>query len=228
MPVNINLIDQIPLFGGLSFKDKQQIAAKIVIKTFKQNEMLFNAGDDCRMVRIVFSGKIKIFRTSPQGKEQIFEVLEAGDTCACNPGSGVWNCTASAQALTDGTMGMLNRAEYGTMVRNNSAFSRSLNQIFADRLCRFSALIEEVALDSPEQRVIKFLSNMASSQVKNGRPPNEPVKISFTHEEIAQRLGLVRETVTRNLQKLKQKGYIEIKPQQIIILNLKALQDHRS
>lgn len=162
----------------------------------------------------VLSGRVKIFRTSLNGREQILEVLGSGDTCACNPGATQWSCSASAQAMSDCELGILSRNQYVQLVKSNSTLSQALTRIFAQRLCRMSSLVEEVSLDAPDKRLIKFLLTISETTSR----------ISFTHEEIAQRLGLVRETVTRHLKKLKDKKLVALKHPHIIILDKEALE----
>ncbi len=209
-----DMIQNISLFRDLSLKEKQAIAPTIIRKIFEKNKVISTAGESCREIFFVLSGRVKIFRTSLNGREQILEILGSGDTCACNPGATQWSCSSSAQAMSDCELGIVSRSQYVQMVKSNSTLAQALTRIFAQRLCRMSSLVEEVSLDAPEKRLIKFLLNMSESV------PG----ISFTHEEIAQRLGLVRETVTRHLKKLKDKALVDLKPPRILICDKEALE----
>jgi len=224
--VDVDRIKDVFLFGELTFKERQAIAKKIIMRAYEKNEIIFTAGEACQNIVIVLSGRIKIFRSSPLGQEQILETLGSGDTCACNPGVKNWPCSSSAQAMTFSEVGFLGRNDYVELVQNNSGLARSLNKIFARRLCRFSALIEEVSLDEPQKRLIKFILNMTEPAEGHAQTNPCPCVISFTHEEIAQRLGLVRETVTRHLNKLKKKKFIDLKSRQIIVPDRNLLQKH--
>jgi len=216
---NPNLLRKIPLFQDLSQKELGSLKSYIREKSFDKGEILFFEGEDCSRIFIVHTGRVKVFRTSASGKEQILEVLSEGDTCACNPGSATWHCSATAQALTDCRVLFLPRDHYIKLVRSNSKLSLTLNQLFAKRICRLSALIEEVSLDNPRRRLVKFILDILDDQENK----SQDAYISFTHEEISQRLGLVRETVTRHLSQLKRSKLIDIQSRRIVICDKAGL-----
>ena len=83
--VTLDTIQGISLFRDLSFKEKKAVIPTIVRKKFAKDEVISIAGEPCQEVFFVLSGRVKIFRTSLNGREQILEVLESGDTCAWNP-----------------------------------------------------------------------------------------------------------------------------------------------
>ncbi len=213
---------QAPLLRGLSSVHLKNIESVVREKSFKKGDILFFDGKPCDQIVIVRTGRVKVFRTAVSGREQILEILNPGDTCACNPGVSQWCCSSSSQALTDCQVWIFPREKYTNMVKNNSQMAQSLNELFAHRLQKLSSLIEGVALDDPKQRIVKFILDLATSEINS--PPSEKFDIlPFTHEEIAQRLGLVRETITRHLQLLKRAKLIDLKPRQIIILDKDGL-----
>lgn len=219
LPETIPLKD-VSLFKDLSPRQLTALKPYLKEKKFEKGESLFFEGDPCERIFIVQSGRVKVFRLSVSGKEQILEVLEKGDSCACNPASKTWSCFASAQALTPVRAWLISREHYARMLKDDAALMQQLNQLLARRMCRFCALIEELALDAPDRRLAKFLLDMAET---NGSPAGKDC-VPFTHEEISQRIGLVRETVSRHLQKFKRLDLIELKPQQIRVVNRAGLQ----
>jgi CRP-like cAMP-binding protein len=171
----------------------------------------------------VRSGRVKLYRTSSSGREQTLETLEAGETCACNPGSPNWNCSSTAEAAAPTTVWFLSRNDYMRLLRENPRMSKALNHLFAERLRNFSCLIEEVSLKDVKQRLVKFLLDM----LQEGNSQTSGAKdlfLPFTREEIAQRIGSARETVARYLTQLKESGLIDIKPKHIMILDQKRLE----
>lgn len=213
----------IALFQGLSDKELAIVQACLREKLFEKGEILFSESAICERIFIVISGRVKIYRTSSQGREQILEILGNGDTCACNPGSLEWHCGSSAQAVTDCKVWYLSREDYVRMVQMNSTLSRTLNTLFANRLRCFSNLIEEVALKDAKKRLIKFLLDMLAEN-KRKSSSSDVLYVPFTREEIAQRLGTARETVARYLAQLKRSKLIDIKPYQIVIINKSGLE----
>lgn len=213
--------DEVPLFKGLSQSELESIKSCLREKSFQKGEFLFMEGACCERVFIVRSGRVKLFRTASSGREQTLETLEPGDTCACNPGSLKWSCQSTAEALTPCAVWFLNRDDYVRMVQNNSKMSHTLNQLFAERLVNYSSLIEEVSLKDVKKRLVKFLLDMLHEN--QSKSAGKMLFLPFTREEIAQRLGTVRETVARYLYQLERAKLIEIKPKQIIIKDKKGL-----
>ena len=184
-------------------------------------------GRACERIFIVQEGRVKVYRTTSSGREQILETLNLGDTCACNPGTREWSCTASAEALTDTTVWYLSREDYVRMVEANSKIAHALNYLFAERLQNMNRLIEQVSLMDSKKRLIKFLLDLQADGVAKHKisKSSNVIYIPFTREEIAQRLGIARETVARQLYHLKDSGLIDVKPSQIIILDKKGLEN---
>ena len=216
-------IENIPFFDGLSKEELAAVKDCLREKTFNKGESLFFEGKSCERVFFVKSGRVKLYRTSSSGREQILETLGPGDTCACNPGSLQWSCSSSAEAMTPCTVWFLSRDHYVKMVQTNSRLSRTLNRLFAERLQCFSSLIEEVSLKDSKKRLVKFLLDMLKEDTRKFSPEGV-LLIPFTREELAQRIGAARETVARQLYQLKRKKLIDIKPRQILILDKTGLE----
>lgn len=216
-------LKDVPLFHGLSSDQLEMIKKCLHEKSFKKGDALFSEGSGCERVFIVKSGRVKVFRTAANGREQILEILDPGDTCACNPGNVVWFCSSSGQAMDETTVWYLSRTDYIKMVEENSQVSHTLNEVFAARIQCFASLIEEVSLKDVRKRLIKFLLDMLADKHKD-KAVNDILFISYTREEIAQRLGTSRETIARYLTQLKDAHLIEMKPYQIIIKDKAGLE----
>jgi CRP/FNR family transcriptional regulator len=216
-------IKDIPFFKGLTEAELAAVGRCIKEKTFEKGESLFLEGNACERVFFVKSGRVKLYRTSSSGREQILETLGAGNTCACNPGSAAWSCASSAEALTPCTAWFLSRENYVRLVQAHSKLAHALNRLFAERLRCFSSLIEEVSLKDSKRRLIKFLLDMLKESQKKHQE-RKALAIPFTREELAQRIGVARETVARQLYQLKGKKLIDIKPHEIIIQNKAGLE----
>lgn len=221
MPLQIK---DIPFFHDLSGSELEAAASCLSEKSFKKGETVHLEGTPCSRLFFVRSGRVKLYRTSSSGHEQIFEILGPGDTCACNPGELAWNCTSTAQALTPCELWFLSRENYVRMVKNNSKLMHALNELFAKRLQCFGDIIEEVTLKDTKKRLIKFLLDMANKK-KSQNLKEEVLFIPSTREEIAHRLGAARETIARHISDLKRKKFIDVKPYQIIIRNKAALEE---
>ena len=211
-------IKDIPLFKGLSENELASIKTCLREKTFDKGETLFLEGASCERVFFVKSGRVKLYRIGPSGREQILQTLEAGDTCACNPGVMEWSCASTAEAIVPSVAWFLSREHYVRLVQTNSKLAHTLNRLFAERLQCFSSLIEEVSLKDSKKRLVKFLLDMLAEN-----PDQNVLSIPFTREELAQRIGVTRETAARQLYQLKRKKLIDVKPRQILIRDKEGL-----
>ncbi len=217
-PENIAL-KNVGLFKDLSSEALSRVKSHLKEKAFEKNDMIFFAKDHCQQILIVQSGQVKIFLNSSSGKEQILHILGPGESCVCNPGEPCWHCSSCAQALTDCRVWFLQKEYFVKLMRTNLKLTQRLNEILAKRLSWFNFLIEEISLDNSEKRLIKFILEKL-----NGQREDEYSFISATHEEIAQWMGLTRETVTRQLNKLKRLQLIEIRPHHILVLDREKLE----
>lgn len=219
----IDDLHQTPLLKSLSESEMTAIRNCFSRKAFQKGDMLLFEGDTCEFIFIVQSGRVKLYRTSAAGREQIVEVIGPGGTPACNPGNAEWNCSFNAQALTPGEVWYLRRDDYVELIHSNTKVSQSLNEIFAKRLCHFGSLLEQVGLMNVRKRLAKFLLDMHADRVQK-KGEVGVVFLPFTREEIAKRLGTARETIARQLSQLKRDGLIEIDEQRIELRNLKAME----
>lgn len=217
-------LSRVPLFRGLNIAQLNTIQKSIREKYFQKDEILFLDGKPCEQIVIIRSGRVKVFRAVPTGREQILEVLNPGDTCACNLGVATWCCSSTSQALTDCSVWLLPREKYRQMININSQLAYSLNDIFANRLLKFGSLIEKVSLDDPKRRLVKFILDLSVLDA-NTTKRDTSAQVIYTHDEIAQHLGLVRETVSRHLQQLKRAKLIDCRARRIIILDQQGLKD---
>lgn len=213
---------EVPLLRTMGSEDMRELKTHIKEKIYSKGDILHLAGEMCGEIFILREGRVKVFCNSSAGREQILDVLGSGDTCACNPGHQQWCCTTTAQALTDCVVWSLPREIYIRLLNSDVKVAKSLNTLFAGRLQKYSSLVENVMMVDPQHRLVKFILDITHETQHN--PKLNIAEFPFTHEEISQRLGLVRETVTRHLLKLKKDGLISIKSRKISVHDRKKLQ----
>ena len=217
-------LKDVSLFQGLSEPELREIGTVLHEKEYSKGDTLLSEGNTCDRVFIVRDGRVKLYRMTAEGREQILEMLGPGDTCACNPGTREWFCSASAEALSDCKVWFFSRYQYVRLVEKNTPLSHSLNRIFAERLRCMSSLVEEVSLKDTRKRVVKFLLDMLAHEESKKAARAGELPVPFTREVLAQRLGMARETVARQLHELKHEKLIDIHPHQIVILNRLGLE----
>lgn len=210
-------LKSVRLFQNLRDDELTAIRSHLVEKRFQKGDPVFQEGCPCEQVAIVASGRIKVFRAAPNGREQILEILGPGDSCACHPGLANWCCGASAEAMTEATFWLLPLEAYKHLLKTNSKMALSLSAIFACRLKAFSALVEEVSLKDAKRKLVGLLLTLAKDR---GIPTRKGTLIvtDFTREQMAARIGAARETVVRLLYELRRRRLIRLKPRRSITL----------
>ncbi|MBP9855165.1 MAG: Crp/Fnr family transcriptional regulator [Candidatus Omnitrophica bacterium] len=214
---NIQLKD-VSLFEDLSASELDCLKLNLIERSFKAGEMISFSGEECDGVLIIRSGVIKTSCVSYSGKEQILDCLKAGETCACHPGSGQWKCPSNLQAGTDCQIWFITRRDYEKLLADNPKIIQKLSKIFSLRLNSYSKLIKTIASDNSQSRLARFILDMTDYEC------NIAYLESLTHEVIANRINLTRETVTRYLNQFKRQNLIEVKLHKISILNRAELE----
>jgi len=218
MNVHLAELKTSSLFADLTDQELCAIRQGLLEKKFKKGELLFLEEQGCQRIFIIRKGRVKMYRTTSSGKEQILEILESSDTCACNPGRSQWPCMATAEALTDTEVWFIPKEHFVQLIKTYPGLSLALNRILSDRLRCYGNLIEEVSLKDVKKRLIKFLLDQYQKKQKNNT-----LTLPGTREEIAQRIGTARETVIRYLHQLQDENLIVLKGHSVTIKDIEAL-----
>src|SRR5215475_16012026 len=114
------ILRQTPLFSGLSEAEMAALAVHVTRQRFDRGELLFNEGDRCEGLYLVANGKIRIFKLSPSGREQIIAVEGPGSSFAELPVFDGGTYPASASALEDTEVLFISRKDFQTFLQGTS------------------------------------------------------------------------------------------------------------
>jgi CRP/FNR family transcriptional regulator len=219
--MEIGLLKKCPLFAGLKEEDLLKIRAISVPKKMTKKEILFSEGEEAKGFYVLLVGKVKLFKLSPEGKEQILHVVSAPDAFAEAALFLGGTYPAFAEALTDGQLLFISGEEFNQLIERNPKLSINMIVSLSHYLKRFTSLIEELSLKEVSSRLAKYLLELSSLGGKDLRE----VELDLTKTQLASKLGTVSETLSRTLTKMKSKGIIEVKKNRILILDRKALEE---
>src|SRR5215475_268135 len=216
------ILRQTPLFSGLSEAEMAALAVHVTRQRFDRGELLFNEGDRCEGLYLVANGKIRIFKLSPSGREQIIAVEGPGSSFAELPvfDGGVY--PASASALEDAEVLFISRQDFQNYCREHPEVALKVLAVVGSRLRRLVGIIEDLSFTTVRQRLIALLLRLAQAggiETKQG----VRVELTTTHQDLAAELGTVRELVSRNLSRLQAEGLLEIDGRTINIKDLPGL-----
>ena len=211
-----------PLLADLSPNELQLLAARTVRKLFVSGELLFSEGEPCNGLHIIARGKIRIFKTSVNGREQVLAVNGPGETVAELPVFDGGPYPASASATEDAEIAFISRRDFHAYCLEHPEVALKVLAQVGARLRRLVGIIEELSFTTIRQRLIAMLIKLAQSQ---GAKTNRGIEFQLpsTHQELASQLGTVRELISRNLMRLQAEGLLDVDARHIVVRDLKGL-----
>jgi CRP/FNR family transcriptional regulator len=217
-----NVLHKTPLFAGLTDAETSALAARVVIKEYGKGTLFFSEGDRCEGLFIVARGKVRIFKMSPSGREQILSVEGPGSSFAELPVFDGGAYPASASALEDAEVLFISRKDFQAFCREHPEVALKVIAVVGSRLRRLVGIIEELSFTTVRQRVIALIVRLAQA---SGKASKEGVRVELTksHQDLASELGTVRELISRNLGRLQAEGYLDVDGRNIIVKDLAGL-----
>lgn len=203
-----SLLRQVPLFAEFGEEPLARLAARSVVRTHGPGHVLFTAGGPCTGLYIVVTGRVRIYRVSPAGREQVLHIEGPGRAVAELPLLDGGSYPASAVTEVESQLLFVPRAEFEALYRETPDVAQAVIHGLGRRLRHLVQVTETLAFRDVAARLASFLAVYAE---EHGRPTAGGVEITLdrTHEELSVELGTARESVSRALKQLAQKGLIE-------------------
>jgi CRP-like cAMP-binding protein len=210
-------LDQVQLLAGLGDAARRALAAVARFRAYEGGQIIMLEGDEDAPVFFVLAGAVRVFRTNVDGREQTIIHLGPGD--AFNVPSAFADARrapASAVALGPAELLCVSRQDFYRIVTETPEFALALLRDFANKLYHLTDLTYDLSLRTVRARLARFL--LEQVEAENTAP------VRWTHEEIATRIGTVREVVSRTLRSFVQDGLIQIERHRIVVLDRSALE----
>jgi CRP-like cAMP-binding protein len=217
----IHQIARIPLFQGLDRKHYDQLAMIVTDRVFQKGETIFGEEDEGTGFYVVLSGRVKIFKLSPEGKEQILHIFGPGEPIGEVAVFTGRRFPASAEALEETRAFFFARKEFMDLIRRDPSLALNMLAVLSQRLRKFSSLIEDLSLKEVPGRLAAYLLYLAE-----GKKGKSEVILEISKNQLASLLGTIPETLSRILAKLSREGFIKSNgPRQIQLLDRKGLEE---
>ncbi len=163
-----------PLFAALDEPEVNSLASRCAIRTFSPGEILFAEGEPCQGLYIVVSGRVRVFKTSIHGREQVLTVEGPGASVAELPVFDGGDYPASGSALEKTEVLFISRADLRAICLEKPEVSLKMLQVVGKRLRRLVGIIEELSFTTVRHRLISWLLREASAEGP-GRGPGPGV-----------------------------------------------------
>jgi len=218
----MDVLRKTPLFATLPDDELRLVADLAVARHFAKKEAVFREGDHADGFFIVASGKVKVFKLSGEGKEQILHVLEAGQTFAEAVIFEGGAYPAHAEALDDAELLLLPKRPFIELLGRRPNVAIRMLASLSRWLKRMTDLAESLSLRDVETRLIFYLSEELKAR---GIPPKDGAELELPigKNVLASRLGTVPETFSRTLKKLQDDGLISVRGKRIRIVSAERL-----
>lgn len=204
------------LFHNCTPESLEALGRVVEYRRLDRGQMLFLAGEPAGGLFVIVSGSIRAFRVNAKGREQTIHVETAGATLAEVPvfDDGTYPATAVAEEPSE--VLFLNKSDVQRFLMANPAVALNALRLMAGRLRRHAELVDSLALKDVGQRLAQLL--IEESRIQGTRD------LDFSNQQLAARIGSVREVVSRTLARLAQSGLIETRPRGVTIVDKPALE----
>jgi CRP/FNR family transcriptional regulator len=218
LPAKNTALSQIALFAALSEAEVHVLAQRAVERRFAPDDVLFWEGEPCAGVFLIIEGSVKIFRTSPAGRELMLAIETAPSSVAELPLFDGGPYPASVRAVDAVVSLFINKNDFQAVCRQYPDVALKVLAVVGHRLRHLVGLVESMTFGSVTQRLARLLLESAKGVGA------QAFDLPLTHHELASRLGTVREVVSRNMARFRAEGLIRVHGHQIEIVNRTGLQ----
>lgn len=201
--------------------------------TIKKGEIIFQEGDSGEGFYIVAAGKIKIFKMSFEGKEQILHIYGPGHIFGEVPVFQGESFPASAMALESSTILFLPRQAFVRQIGKSPALAMNMLADLSRRLREFTVQIENLSLKEVPARLAAYILTLAQEEAEHSQKialpqkslPPVSVSLPVSKVQLASLIGTTPETISRVLKKMDLGGFIKAKGKKILILDQEGLEE---
>ena len=216
------VLRQAPLFSALDDEAATALRGSLSETTLRRGDVLFHEGDSGDRLYIVLDGKIKLGRTSSDGRENLLAILGPGqmfgELSLFDPGPR----SATVTAVTDASFASLSHEDLLKWLEGRPQVARGLLSQIASRLRKANDVNADLVFSDVPGRVAKALLDLAD---RFGRTADDGVHVhhDLTQEELAQLVGASRETVNKALADFAGRGWIKLEARAVVMLDVERL-----
>ena len=216
------ILAQAPIFSGLTDAELSYVLRCVTPRHYSPGEVIFSEGEPCAGLYVVERGHVRLFKTSPSGREQVLTIDGPGNSVAEIPvfDGGVY--PASGIAVDEATLLFIGKQDFQALCLAHPQVALKVLRAVGARLRRLVGIIEELSFTTVRHRLVSFLLRMAQHE---GRVTSEGIAfvLPANQQELAAQIGTVRELVSRNLSRLQAEGLLKVEGRNVVVRDIPAL-----
>lgn len=213
----LQAIQQCEYFSAAPPPILAELAEQTLLYAYSAGEMLFLEGDECAGLYMLKQGRVRLFKISPQGREMVINILESGATFNEVPVFDNGGNPVNAAAMVNSQIWVINAQAIREALAHNPNIAQSIILKLTQNLRMLVGKVEELSFYQVTNRLARLLVRLPEQQLHGSRQHR------LTHDQIASRLGTVREVVARSLRELEASGAISLSREGIFIANRDTL-----
>ncbi|MCB4209000.1 Crp/Fnr family transcriptional regulator [Arthrobacter sp. UM1] len=220
--MELEVLRRAPLFASLGDDAFHLLTKELAEVNLSRGSSLFKEGDQGEELYFIVSGKVKLGRKAPDGRENLLAVLGPGELFGEMALFDPSPRTATATAVSETRLVGLKHSNLRDVLQTRPEVSMQLLQALARRLRRTNESLADLVFSDVPGRVAKALLDLAD---RFGRPAPDGILVphELTQEELAQLVGASRETVNKALAEFVQRGWLRLEARAVVILDLNRL-----
>ncbi|HYL81373.1 MAG TPA: Crp/Fnr family transcriptional regulator [Candidatus Acidoferrum sp.] len=214
---------QVPYFADLESDALEGLAAQVRERKLEAGELILLESDPCEGLYFVISGRVKVFKLSAEGKEQVLRVLGPGRSFNDVPVFDGGSNPGSVAAMEAATVCLIPKTRILAMVEQHPKMAKAVIRLLASRLRALTLMIEDLSLRGVAARVAKLLLDCTRGDqtlVEDGAG----ACARLTQHQIAAMTGSVCEVVQRALKALEEDGALRLERARVVVLDPKTLE----
>lgn len=210
MPTPASILLQCRLFSNLQPPQLSLLQNIAILHTYAANTLIFRQGQVCPGVYIVGTGLVRVFQTSPQGKEHVLHLVPPGGTFAEVAALGNFPCPAFAESLEETTCALLPAPAFRKALESDHPLCLQLLGSMAGWVKHLVGLVEDISLRDAAGRLARYL-------LTHAHPTTGIVELPSLKKHLASQLNLTSETLSRTLRRLIDSGALEMAGDTLIV-----------
>lgn len=216
---------KVSLFSSLSDKDLNKVVSLVTQRSFDKGDTIFSEGEIFDKLFIINSGSMKVYKYTKDGKEQILYILKEGEFLGDLNLLKKDTFSFSATALENTNICIIHKDDFDTLMNSNPNISIKVLEYAHDRITSLENLVQTLTTKDVEVRLATLLLNLSKTfGVKTTK--GIEITLSLTREDMANFIGVTRETISRKLSHFQNENIIEIFDNKLILIkDMNALKE---
>ncbi len=216
----LNTIAQAPIFNGLDENHLKQLRRIALDKFYNRGEIVFLEKDDCSGFYLIIKGKVKIYKASLGGKEQILHIYGPGNPFGEVPVFSGQKFPANAQTITNSHLLFFPRVAFVELISKHPTLALNMLAVLSMRLRQFTVQVENLSLKEVSGRLASYILYLSKEQGRENY-----VILAISKGQLASLLGTVPETLSRIFSKMTEQNLIDVDGRTIDLIDTEGLKE---